>query len=321
MQALPIPFVSEVTLYGFRFGKNGLIDVGGPDQTAWRRCGEFLKRAEGAVHFWIGDWLAFGERAWGTKYTDAIRLTGFDATTLRKDKWVASRFELYRWRYNLSFSHYEEVAKLSASDQDLLLEQAANEHLSRSAFRQRVNEFMRKNLGTPELPTGEFDVIYADPPWKYELGATTPSRQVEKQYPTMELEEICALKIPSADSAILFLWTTVPKLEESFQVVKAWNFEYCTHAIWDKEIAGMGHWFRIQHEPLLVGIKGAYPTPLPKDRISSILHSKRKQHSKKPDMVYELIEKMYPRGRYLELFARNSRPNWTAWGNQLVACR
>jgi len=96
MLALPLPTKEEVTLYGFRFGRNGLTAQGSPDKTAWRRCGEFLKKAEGAVHFWIGDGLAFGERAWGKRYTDALALTGFDIATLRKDKWVASRFALYR---------------------------------------------------------------------------------------------------------------------------------------------------------------------------------------------------------------------------------
>jgi len=220
-------------------------------------------------------------------------------------------------RYPLTFSHYEEVAKLPETDQDVLLAEAEQHHLSRFDFRRRVKEYSREKYPAVELPPGTFDVIYPDPPWRYEVGGTTPSREVENQYPTMALEEICSLPVPSADSAVLFLWTSVPKTEEALQVLKAWNFVYRSHAIWDKELIGLGHWLRIQHELLLVGSKGSFPTPAPRNRVSSVIRSKRTRHSEKPDLVYNLIEGMYPQGHYLELFARVTRPGWTSWGNEL----
>lgn len=77
----------------------------------------------------------------------------------------------------------------------------------------------------------------------------------------MELEEIKTLSIPSADNAVLFLWATAPKLKEALEVMEAWGFEYRTNAVWDKEIIGMGYWFRGQHELLLVGVKGEFSPP------------------------------------------------------------
>src|SRR6266513_1540504 len=94
-----------------------------------------------------------------------------------------------------------------------------------------------------------YDVILADPPWKYAHQAT-PNRAVENHYPTLTLEQIASLNVANiaADDCILFLWVTSPKLEEAFAVVKAWGFKYITSAVWDKEWIGQGYYFRTQHE-------------------------------------------------------------------------
>ncbi|OPY59419.1 MAG: hypothetical protein A4E55_00231 [Pelotomaculum sp. PtaU1.Bin035] len=182
--------------------------------------------------------------------------------------------------------------------------------------REEKREAIKQDLKTVELPKGTFNVILADPPWKYKF-SETESRAIENQYPTMELEDIKNLKIPSADNSVLFLWATAPKLEEALQVLNAWGFEYRTCAVWDKEVIGMGYWFRVQHELLLVGVKGNFAPPTPDNRISSVIREKRDKHSKKPEQIYDLIEKMFPNGKFLELFAReNKRTNWTVWGNQ-----
>jgi len=100
----------------------------------------------------------------------------------------------------------------------------------------------------------KYQVIYADPPWRYSF-SKSKSRKIENQYPTMSVEEICAMDIPSDDNAVLYLWATSPKLLEAIKVMEAWGFTYKTHAIWDKEKVGMGYWFRGQHEILMVGVK------------------------------------------------------------------
>jgi len=167
-------------------------------------------------------------------------------------------------------------------------------------------------IDTPALPLGLFNVIYADPPWQYQF-TVTYSREVEKNYPTMTLDEICALEVPSSEDAILFLWATSPKLEEAMRVLTEWGFEYRTSMAWIKDRIGMGHYVRAQHELILIGRKGEMRTPEESDRPSSVIMSPRREHSQKPDEVYDLIERMYPTGTYLELFSRGDRLGWTMW--------
>ena len=164
---------------------------------------------------------------------------------------------------------------------------------------------------------GKFAVLYCDPPWEYEH-VKTESRAIENQYPTMSLEKICALPVGdiAMEDSVLFLWATSPKLLEAFKVLDSWGFTYRTCAVWDKEIIGMGYYFRQQHELLLVASRGNLPTPEPSSRPSSVIHSRREAHSKKPETVYGIIEKMYPEFSRVELFARQDKVGWKSWGNQ-----
>lgn len=169
-----------------------------------------------------------------------------------------------------------------------------------------------------EVPviTGKYNVIYADPPWKYDF-AETSNRAIENQYPTMEVEDIKNTEVPCTDDAVLFLWATAPKLVEAMDVMRAWGFNYKTCAVWDKQIIGMGYWFRGQHELLLVGTKGNFSPPLIEGRESSIYGEQRTKHSKKPSHYYELIERMFPNAQYFEMFSRNKfSEKWQVWGNQ-----
>lgn len=164
--------------------------------------------------------------------------------------------------------------------------------------------------------TGQYEVILADPPWRYEFSETS-MRAIENQYPTMELDQIKTLNIPAADNSVLFLWATAPKLDEAMQVLNSWGFSYKTCAVWDKEIIGMGYWFRNQHELLLVGVKGRFKTPEPGNRFSSVFCQRREKHSRKPKFVYEMLETMFPDVKRIELFARSTRDGWDSWGNEI----
>ncbi len=169
----------------------------------------------------------------------------------------------------------------------------------------------------------KYSLLLADPPWRYDDQTTSPSRVIENHYPTMALEEICAMRPQidrvSTDSAILFLWVTNPLLEEGLEVMRAWGFSYKTNFAWDKEIAGMGYWARGRHELLLLGTKGEPPPPLAKNRSDSVIRERRTKHSRKPASAYELIERMYPSLARLELFARTAREGWAAWGPEASA--
>lgn len=181
--------------------------------------------------------------------------------------------------------------------------------------KQRMTGFQEQ-----EIPAGKFQIILADPPWQYEHHITD-SRKIENQYPTMELDKICRLPIAEicADSVVLFLWVTSPKLEEGLRVINAWGFRYRTCAVWIKDSIGMGYYFRQRHELLLVATRGDAILPLPENRPDSVISAPRSEHSQKPDAVYRLIETMYPGLKKIELFARRAyNGDWAAWGNELL---
>ena len=166
------------------------------------------------------------------------------------------------------------------------------------------------------FPDKTYKLIYADPPWRYNF-SKSDSRQIENKYPTMDLEDIKNLKIPTDDNAVLYLWATAPKLLEALDVMKAWGFSYKTHSIWDKELLGMGYWFRGQHELLLVGVKGKMSPPNQSDRVSSVFKIRRTKHSKKPSEIRNLISKWFPDVNKIELFARDIKEGWDCWGNEV----
>ena len=169
------------------------------------------------------------------------------------------------------------------------------------------------------LPSGPFSVIYADPPWRYSF-SRSHSRDIENQYQTMTTEDLCALTVPAAENSVLYLWATAPKLEDALRVVRAWGFTYKTHAVWDKELLGMGYWFRGQHELLIVATKGKVRPPPHGVRCGSVLRYRRGRHSAKPSQVRGLIERWFPAASRLEMFARETVDGWTVWGNE-VPCK
>jgi N6-adenosine-specific RNA methylase IME4 len=225
-----------------------------------------------------------------------------------------------------SASRYERVAEIPQEEFDRHIEESTSkgkaatlrELLSKVARKERNR---RKKTAKPSpLPEGQFRPILADPPWQYDF-SETEARQLElNQYSTMPLEQIKRLPVPAGPDCILFLWATAPKLREGLAVMEAWGFEFKTFAVWDKEIIGMGYWFRGQHEPILLGTRGKAEPPANDLVPSSVIRSRRGKHSAKPDAVYDPIEAMFPAfgsSDRVELFARKKRPGWTSWGNEI----
>ena len=173
---------------------------------------------------------------------------------------------------------------------------------------------------------GPFSLIYADPAWRYAATGKSGSRlRIENQYPTMPTSEICALgveKICDKD-AMLFLWVPSSLLQDGLAVMQAWGFEYVTQAIWHKKSGRapyMGGIFLQAHETLLVGKRGdGLPAPKPENKVPSVIEAPRGEHSQKPELMYDLFEKMYPafKDHFVELFARNTRKGWASWGNEV----
>ena len=237
-------------------------------------------------------------------------------------------------RGKVSVSAAADVATLPQAEQKEIVARGEREILaaakairaekSKERYTAGIIRIAHTSAGNTDLPSDRrYPLIYADPPWDYELynEMSGSSRAAAEKYPTMKLDAICALPVAdlATKDAILFMWTTAPHLRESFAVLDAWGFEYKTGAVWNKHHIGLGHFVRGQHEHLLIATRGDIPCPLPANRPSSVIQAPRRDHSRKPDEAYELIERMYPDLPKIELFARQARGGWAAWGNQAPA--
>jgi N6-adenosine-specific RNA methylase IME4 len=171
---------------------------------------------------------------------------------------------------------------------------------------------------TAQLGESQYAVILADPPWQYQVFSENGmDRSADNHYPTMSMSDIQSMKIPAADNCVLFLWSTVPMLEHALETLKAWGFSYRSNFSWTKNEIGTGHWNRNKHEHLLIGMKGSIPAPDPSDRDDSVIEADVREHSRKPDEIYEMIEKYYPNLPRIELFARRFRSGWDSHGAEL----
>lgn len=171
---------------------------------------------------------------------------------------------------------------------------------------------------TPVIPDGKYNVIYADPPWKYDFGFDIYGA-ADRHYHTMTIQEMCDLPIKelSEDNAVLFLWVTSPKLFDAHKIIIAWGFDYKTSFIWDKVKHVMGHYNSVRHEILLVCVRGSFPKQSNTLHDSVISIERSDEHSEKPEYFRELIETMYPKSKRIELFARKAAVGWQSWGNEL----
>jgi len=222
-----------------------------------------------------------------------------------------------------SLTHDEQRQVIARGEREILAAakeiRAKKTEVRRQERVEKLVEIAKDNTPLNQV-AARYPVIYADPPWRYEH-AESESRAIENQYPTMELDAICDLPLSTitTDDAILFMWATSPKLAEAMRVVESWGFTYRTCMVWDKEKIGMGYYARQQHELLLIATKGAPPTPPPSARPSSVVREARNEHSAKPKIFYDLIERMYPELPKLEMFCRSPRAGWGVWGNQSSA--
>jgi N6-adenosine-specific RNA methylase IME4 len=174
-----------------------------------------------------------------------------------------------------------------------------------------------------------FSTILADPPWRFtnRTGKMAPEHRRLSRYGTMTLDEIAALPVAgiAADRAHLYLWVPNALLPEGLRVMEAWGFRYKSNIVWHKirkdggsDRRGVGFYFRNVTELILFGIRGKDARTLaPGRRQENFLATRKREHSRKPDELYPIIEACSP-GPYLELFARGKRPapGWTSWGQQ-----
>jgi N6-adenosine-specific RNA methylase IME4 len=175
------------------------------------------------------------------------------------------------------------------------------------------------------LPEKRFGLVYADPPWRFEPYSrdTGLERDAANHYPVMTLEEIKALPVAdiAAPDSVLGLWGTSPMILFAFETMAAWGFTYRSQLIWVKDRIGLGFWFRGKHEILLIGTRGHPPAPAPGMNVPSVFEAEVREHSRKPDRVYAILESYFPTVPKVELFARagSARPGWERWGAEADA--
>ncbi|GAA0737302.1 S-adenosylmethionine-binding protein [Sphingomonas sp. ABOLD] len=177
------------------------------------------------------------------------------------------------------------------------------------------------------LQGNRFATVLADPPWRFQnrTGKMAPEHRRLSRYGTMDLQEIMDLPVSEvvADTANLYLWVPNALLPEGLEVMKAWGFQYKSNLIWHKvrkdggsDGRGVGFYFRNVTEIVLFGTRGKNARTLQPGRTQvNLLATRKREHSRKPDEFYDIVEKCSP-GPRLEMFARGSRPGWTTWGDQ-----
>src|ERR1019366_2935494 len=238
--------------------------------------------------------VAEGQRAYSGETRDNVaRYLGVGRTTIERAEAVVEAAEEEPEEYGYLVEQMDRSGKVAGAYRRLTVLKQAKE----------------LDAAPPELPTGPFQVVVADPPWQYDTGGSLP-------YPTMALDEIKAIPVRDIadENATLWLWTTNAHLPVAFDVVAAWGFEYKTLLTWVKDRMGTGEWLRGQTEHCLLGARGKPVFPHGSD--GTVLEAARREHSRKPKEFYLLVQAICP-GSKLELFSRQARPGWQAFGNQV----
>lgn len=171
-----------------------------------------------------------------------------------------------------------------------------------------------------------YQTILADPPWRFtnRTGKVAPEHKRLNRYQTLSLEEICEMPVSqvAGKNSHLYLWVPNALLIEGIRVLEAWGFKYKSNLVWHKvrkdggpDGRGVGFYFRNTTELILFGTRGNLRTLQPGRSQVNIIRSQKQEHSRKPDELYEIIERCSP-GPNLEIFARGARPGWDVFGNQ-----
>lgn len=193
----------------------------------------------------------------------------------------------------------------------------ANRELKRKKKAKITNKIKREPQPPPQ---GPFRVIALDPPWRYEQNVDKSTSKVRGlvDYADMSVEEICALPVLDLahDDCILWLWTTNAFMREAYACIEAWGFEPKTILTWEKQHIGVGHWLRNVTEHCILAVRGKPTVTLSNQ--STFISEIRREHSRKPEAFYGLVESLCP-GSKLEMFAREERSGWTAWGAESTA--
>lgn len=228
-----------------------------------------------------------------------------------------------RQRGELAVSAAADLAKLPKAKQRAVMKKAQKKSGGMRAGSVRAWAKQEEKRLTAEkinaepqaMPTGPFRVIVSDPPWNYEKRAGDATHRSDLPYPPMTTEAICALevgKLAHDEGCVLWLWTTNAFMRDAFRVLDAWGFQEKTILTWVKDRFVNGDWLRGQTEHCILAVRGKPPFgPLTNE--TTVLHGPLREHSRKPDEFYALVEKLCP-GSKVEMFCRQPREGWAKWG-------
>jgi N6-adenosine-specific RNA methylase IME4 len=236
-----------------------------------------------------------GGREATTARTRIAKRVGTSYQTLERAREVVAAAKEEPEKYGYLVDKMDRSGSVSAAHRELIVKQKA--------------DAIRRN--PPQLPTGKYEAIVADPPWHYPTGG-----EYALPYPSMSLDEIKALDVGSLaeKDCVLWLWTTNAYLRDAFDVVDAWGFEYKNVMTWVKDRFGLGAWLRNQTEHCLLAVRGK---PIWRaDNWSTVLTASRRTHSQKPEEFYRMVEELCP-GAKVELFCRDPRPGWAVHGDEV----
>lgn len=272
---------------------------------AERRCGELLR-----------DSAENGERNTGGKPSNDTTVTVLADLGITRDQ--SSRYQKLAAMPDEQFEVAIATAKENVGEVTtafMLRMAGKRDRKAAVAAMAEAATMKTSDLGALSARGMKFGTILADPPWLY--GNQSTRGATSDHYSGMTVDEIAALPIAelAADSAHLHFWTTNAFLFESKRIMEAWGFEYRSCYVWVKPQIGMGNYWRVSHEFMLLGIRGSCPFA---DRsLKSWGEFSRGKHSAKPDQIRSLIEKASP-GPRLELFGRRPAPGWVVWGNEIA---
>ena len=228
-----------------------------------------------------------------------------------------NKVEAFRWQEIASIPEpvfESHLAETLASDDELTssgLHKLAKE-IKRAADLKDIKDSLTERSLDPGVDL--YDVILLDPPWPYGTEYDSAGRRAANPYPEMSLDEIQAITIPATENATLWLWTTHKFLPESFGLIEQWGFDYKVTVTWVKDRMGLGQYLRSQSEFLLLATKSK-PT-LTLTNQTTVIYGPLREHSRKPDSSYELIETLCP-GAKVEFFQREARESWHGVGAEV----
>jgi N6-adenosine-specific RNA methylase IME4 len=296
---------------------------------AERRIGELMAEMRQA------DKLAKGARAPGVGRRGKTRVSEKPALSLADqgvDKNLASRArkaaEMPGDQFEAEVIKTRALAVAATEGNKSIIKAARAEQLREKKERreQREIELAQRICA---LPNQKFGVVLEDFEWDFEVYSreTGMDRHAANHYPTATTahtaEEVIErtkdrFRVAAKDCA-LFMCVPIPFLAVGVHVLEGRGFRYVSNFTWEKDDKGTGYWIREKHEHVLIGVRGSVPCPAPGDQFNSVLKAARREHSQKPEIIYEVIEKYFPNVPKIELNARSGRAGWTSWGNEAPA--